>query len=485
MKTSYLWVFLVCVAMVVLGLPSDNDLGWHLALGREIADTGQVPLVDSFSFTAIQTPWPAHSWLLDLVLYMGFAGLGYFGVALLLAMIAASAALFSVKQSTVATDHSLLLASTLVLLLGLSVFGPRSQLIAWLGITGLLWYYRHSQLLASHQTPWHWFRSSGTLYLLVMYWLWANLHASVVLGIALLSGLLTLRWIKKPTLSGLVTSALVLSMAGLVTLINPAGIDLWRFGLGIGTSQVVRDFNQEWQSLLSASFGNETFWFRAGIIGLSLALLSMTPRSLDWGLLVLGLGLSLYSARFLLLVVPAMAIPIATTTERIHRHALSVTLLICLGVLFLKGQDWCGYSKGCWLEERGYQPELVAKLEALPAGTALFNYYDWGGDLVWLFPQLRVFIDGRMDTFVLEDKPLTESYQSILLATDTWQDEWQRFSPHTALVPAHAPIVSALTELGFESTAFGDRVLITPPTSPATETRDPSQPQPYAPLVRD
>jgi len=46
---------------------ADPDLGWHLAAGRHILDTGTLPRVDSFSYVAAGRPWLVYSWLAEVL----------------------------------------------------------------------------------------------------------------------------------------------------------------------------------------------------------------------------------------------------------------------------------------------------------------------------------------------------------------------------------------------------------------------------------
>jgi hypothetical protein len=60
--------FLFIAALQVHRL-DDGDTWWHLAAGRLIAEHGEVPATDPFSFTAAGAPWINRQWLFDLGLY--------------------------------------------------------------------------------------------------------------------------------------------------------------------------------------------------------------------------------------------------------------------------------------------------------------------------------------------------------------------------------------------------------------------------------
>ena len=41
----------------------NGDIGWHLAIGRTIARTGEVPREETYTYTARGAPMVAHEWL--------------------------------------------------------------------------------------------------------------------------------------------------------------------------------------------------------------------------------------------------------------------------------------------------------------------------------------------------------------------------------------------------------------------------------------
>ena len=66
---------LLLVAAVVLFLSfgytemAGSDMWWHLAAGRELLQTGNLWMVDDWSYTAHGQDWLNHEWLADLIYY--------------------------------------------------------------------------------------------------------------------------------------------------------------------------------------------------------------------------------------------------------------------------------------------------------------------------------------------------------------------------------------------------------------------------------
>ena len=68
---------LVCVLVALRAMQpiANTDLGWHLALGRFIAESGGIPDTEPFTHTARGAPMVAHEWLSQ-VLYHGVVQTG-------------------------------------------------------------------------------------------------------------------------------------------------------------------------------------------------------------------------------------------------------------------------------------------------------------------------------------------------------------------------------------------------------------------------
>ena len=82
-RTLLVLVVFLSIFTYDLARPTDIDFWWHLRTGQLIAETGAVPRVDSFSFTAAGRPWVAHEWLWELGVFHLYR-LGGFRAAVLL-----------------------------------------------------------------------------------------------------------------------------------------------------------------------------------------------------------------------------------------------------------------------------------------------------------------------------------------------------------------------------------------------------------------
>ena len=78
LKTEHLWAIIVLVGIFIFVnmhpiLP--NDFWFHLAYGRILDRTGQIPLLDPFSFTMAGQPYDSvySYWLAELLMYKLYA----------------------------------------------------------------------------------------------------------------------------------------------------------------------------------------------------------------------------------------------------------------------------------------------------------------------------------------------------------------------------------------------------------------------------
>ena len=132
--------------------------------------------------------------------------------------------------------------------------------------------------------------------------------------------------------------------------------------------------------------------------------------------------------------------------ERQHRRSMSLPRLtihatfVLIAVLFASAQ----VTKVCKTQKTSqellYPSGAVAFLKSHTLPPNIFGYYDWGGYLIWsLYPEQRVYIDGRADVYG----------DSIFRQfSDTYQlrHDWQRglFGACTVVIPTSSALAAGL-----------------------------------------
>ena len=165
---------------IVLFMPAvlnDGDTYWHIAAGRWMLDNQAVLRIDPFSYTFAGHPWQTHEWLAEVAMALAYVGAGWNGVVLLFAAAAALTAGLLARHLS-RWLRGLSLAVTLLLSLA-CIAGSllaRPHLLA----LPLLEMWAAGIIIA---------RTEGrapSWKLLPLMVLWANLHASFLIGLALI-----------------------------------------------------------------------------------------------------------------------------------------------------------------------------------------------------------------------------------------------------------------------------------------------------------
>ena len=245
---SMLWSFLAVVLPMFGALVapmSAVDLAYQLRAGAAILAGQGIPTVDTWTFTVAGTPWHDQQWLAQAFLAMVFGAFGWSGLAILRAALVALA--FGLLLAAVRTRAPRLGARTasLLVIAAFIVAAPalalRPQLIAIVLFAATL------LVLAGRKTH------PRRLWLIpVLAALWANVHGSFPLVI-LLAGL---AWLEDLSVGfpdvdltprrQIAPGAAVAAAAA--TLLNPTGLGVWSYALGVATNSTIASRVSEWRT---------------------------------------------------------------------------------------------------------------------------------------------------------------------------------------------------------------------------------------------
>jgi len=418
----------------VMALPlGDPDQFWHLQVGQYIVTHMAVPVTDPFSFTMAGRPWTAHEWLYEVVMYLVYR------VAERWSLMALNLVLFGV-----AVGFSVAWAR----LRG----GGRFASAVWGAVAALL------------MTPFVAFRPQVASYALFavflyviergrdrpgLYWwlpplmvLWANIHASFVLGLGLvfLDVLVAMR--DPVRLRNLATVGVAVFLAALV---NPHGWHLLVYSFGTASSLTMRENIVEWAS---PDFKSPYGMLMALFIFVTVfrLLRSSRAKASDIILLAVFTYMFLSSARYApyLLLWGSAANGFLTPSERLPAAvpwwlgvASAVALAVGVAVLLPPRDLAAGVSTS------EFPVKLVDYMALHPPDGPVFNDYGWGGYLIWrLWPTTKVFIDGRADLY-MEGSVFDDYLQTVRLQTDP-QAVFARYGVRWVLVRRQSPLARYL-----------------------------------------
>jgi hypothetical protein len=468
--------FLMVFSLAVLQCSYiDPDLWWHLRTGQDILANHTIPHTDIYSYTKAGSEWVTHEWLSEVIFFSIFRVAGWAGLITILSTLIAVAVYIAYRRcegKPYVAAFSILLAAAA----SAPLFGIRPQMLSFL-LTSI-YIALLSRFLTEERTKLLW-------PLPAMMLLWVNLHAGYALGLGLIglyavSAALDGKWrlLRPLGLSLLVSTAVVP--------LNPNGLRMFSYPLETLRSPSMAAYIEEWAS---PNFHQVTYLPLALLLFVLIGVLAMSPKRTTLGevflIVVTGFG-ALRSVRhipiFALIAAPVIArnlwaIMVARSWEKWFTKpeapamgmALAINLLLLLspiGVACLRVGHFVTYQQK--YEAKNYPQKAVDFLAEKQLTGPIYNQYGWGGYLIKrLYPNYRVYIDGRADVY--GDAFMIEAMRTYD-GREGWKEPLDRLSISTVLVSPDAPIASLLRVDGEWKTAYEDEqaVIFTRPQNTQT-----------------
>ena len=385
-----------------------TDLWGHLNFGRWIAQNGTLPAADPFRPFADTEPVLNTHWLSQLIGYGWHEASGLEGLVLahvLLVTLTAAGLMAAVRGREVATPWAVAAAAA-GYLLALPITGTiRPQLFGMLAFTATLY--------AIARLPW---RIHPLFWLPAVFVIWANLHGSFAVGLAVL-GCFAAGWsweVRRATGSLAATCAdrgvrrtwLALLLATAASCLNPAGVRLLAAVAGFSGNANLSHIS-EWQPMTLGSLSGGLFF---GSLLITAVLLRFSPRRIlaPEILLILVFGTAaLLAIRMLVwwaLVWPWVMAPHAAAAWLLYRRtdpirpdetdqpdARARRMLLAAAVIFAT-LWWSPPSFGLITGRRREEPSVLStETPCAVAGEMVrqeiagrtFAPMDWADYLVW------------------------------------------------------------------------------------------------------
>jgi hypothetical protein len=467
-------LLLAFAALLPFIAPTDLDLWWHLRTGQLIVDSG-IPHVNDYSFTALGQRWTVYEWLSELIIYLVQQTVGYVGLALLFGAVQAGSGVlvYRLLRFKGAGRILALLLLLLFFIFAAPTWGVRPQIIAALFLAA---YYLI--LLRYRRDP----SRTRPLWLLpLLTALWANMHGTYVTGLALVAlfiiGEAGNNFFYRPT-RPTPLQPLLLTLAGclVASLLNPYFIDLWLLPLGYVSTGGHNPlfYVDEWKPPDFHDYGN--LLLAASFILLMLVGVGRRmprPQRQRWRIplnrrldLTDALLISAFTVQALqgaytaplygVIALPILAQGLARTMPALSRRgetppppiegrvnwllgAVGVVLLATLIITSPQAQT-------------GPQPRLdtsipypagaATYISKLPPNIRMYNDFGWGGYLIYrLYPQQRVFIDGRVDVY---RGAVFEDFITVQNVGVGWRDILIRYGVNLVVIQRGSPLDYAL-----------------------------------------
>ena len=462
-KSSLTLIFLA----LVLGLSfvigffkiANYDIWWHMKTGELILKQG-IPQTDPFSFTAFGNHWVTHEWLAEVIFYLLYQMGGLTVLILFKGAVSAAIAFlifhFGMKNGASAPFSAAVSMLAVAAMSYMMYARPHAFSFLFLAIIAYV-------LFGSERSPrariWQ-----RWVIVPVVLWLWANMHAGFILGLGVYWVVVATEFIFPPV-RGLAASERFMrsvvpaSLATLLCLVNPNGIDIFTYPIMIAGNPVFKSTIGEW---VSPVYIGKREWLALTILSLSsilgiVAAAAHLKRRPDISLIMIAVGVSAWLAvrniqNFAIVLAPAILTLVpewAAGRPKIKPYfarAITVGSLIWIIGIFLMIRDYQGTHNRLGLGiQRGLVPEGPARyLERIGFEGNIANILSDGGYLIWAgCPRWRVFVDGRLDVYGEE---LITEYRRLIEGSPDAPDKFERLKVGAAVLPM-PPLMGAVRNL--------------------------------------
>ena len=431
-------MLLAVVFLTYTNRVDDLDLWWHLKTGEVVVKNHSLPKSDPFSYTTgtavtlsdrdlqelgnLKKPTGiknldsslSHSWLGQVFLYLAFALGGFFGVGLLktLVFMVTFSVLYWAMRYKGAGSSSSLLVLFLVALIGRDFAYSRPQIFTFMLLAVSLYLFVD-------------FRRGGRkiMALPAVFLVWSNIHGGFVVGAILLlifwcseAGKYFLH--EKFKFFGRCASSAesirrlsyssLLSMFAMLCNPNQYKVLLLAFAApSVPIEEYVRPMLYEYHA----------YWFMLALVLLLVVILLRVNDPTDLLFVAFLVTLSQLGIRGIILfaigAAPFLAVSITRLWQWLCRRRyvedffgkpglasfaayrpqqfVFLVFLLFFGINQARAEGVMKFS----INADNYPGRAVAFLQGKDFPGRLFNPYNWGGYLIWQYPQRQVFVDGR------------------------------------------------------------------------------------------
>jgi tetratricopeptide (TPR) repeat protein len=448
------WILLSLFLVFVLVISYSNirslDFWWHLKSGEWILQNKTIPVTDPFSHSAPGKPWISHEWLFGLLSHLVYRIGDVTGIVVAKAiLIALTFGLCAwVARLRGATPGLILLVLTASYAIARFRFNARPDFLSLPLAVGSILIYEMSR-----KRPWL------LMLLPLMQLVWVNGHGgTALLGWGLAGAfLLDLIWRNRSNLVSpkklwgdreLMWMGSSFGGVLLLSFLNPHKAKVLTYGLLRSDSPLD---NKEFQSLFELmETGMDVsillfIAFAAALVSLFL----VRPRQVqlyEWllcsALLILTVIFFRFRTHFVFLLAPTLAWHLSQVRwlSRTRWWLTTAMSLALMGQVAFKEAGAYFYRFGPAVHDGIFPRSAVAFLKSAGVSGNMFNTYGIGGYLIWnLWPEQRVFIDGREDVYY--ESGVLEEYLECFESRDRWNNLVSKYDIDFAILnyPENVP----------------------------------------------
>lgn len=398
-----LWLSLVLFLLlsIALLLPlTPQDYWWYLRLGQDVAHSGSVPVVDTYSFTRAGTPFFYQSWLAALIFWKVYAAGGLtltFFLRVIIIAVTYVLLWLLIRNAGMGTRLSSLLI-LLAALAGSSNWSFRPQLFTYpLFVLALyiLWKWNQGKL-------------RGLWLLPFISVLWVNLHGSFPLLFILGGFFFLFGHSDKKYL------AIILGISFIALFINPHGINVFGYVLNMLSSSSNQLYSAEWLPMVNRGWQANLFFAWLLVFA---PLTAISPRKLsllEWILFLCFGWMALTGIRYVIWFIFILSCLTAALLAEWDAHFIegpvqyekpainifAASLLILLPLALLPGLRESWWPDAPRAYDEANPVDAAGWLAAHPELSGpLWSDFSHASYLIFALPSRPVWIDTRFELY--------------------------------------------------------------------------------------
>ena len=458
--------YLTLTLLQMQGMADDPGLGWHLETGRYVIKHSVVPTTDPFLVSATMRPWVSDQWLSDVFFAFTLGNDRWWLVYGLITVIYLAA--FYGPLYKIAADKSSVLAAAIAAVfctkLGVVHFVVRPVVLSFVFFAAVI-------TLATHIYDKRNIGKKEFLLGALIFLLWANLHPSFIIGLAVLAILLVSiileKFFSEKEFPSSLTNQLIIFglLMGCVTLLNPQGWALHESIVWLSRSDYFMNLHDEWKGINFKSPEGEWFSLVMAIVVSGFALFGTKALSCSTFHFLLCLVFSLLtcrSIRFLPYSALVCMLPLAlvihtflksfppyvkTLARTTHSRVSYLVFAVCFMSLLLTYKQVPLYNGNVGPTEAMFPYKELASLKkdyTAENPARVLAHPNWGGFITWQGQGvIKAYTDDR-NTLLGEafTKELLEALQSSVRA----QEYTKKINATHLLVRNKDPLSKELTQ---------------------------------------
>ncbi len=432
------WLLVLGMLLLLFGLnfnfkATNYDIFFHLKTGEYIVKNKDIPKQDFFFYTASDHEWISHEYVPAVIFYFFFYNFGIKSLIFLKAIILVL--IFYLFFRLINKNLYLALILTVFAALSMKTYDYiRPHIFFWLFLIILFFIFEYKKYY----------------FLPILTLIWANFHSSVIIGLVVITiYLLELFIIKKE-----VKFIFLIIVCFLTSLINPYTYKI--FLLPFTIMKLSADVS-EWKPYTADSFW---FWFYLVFILIIVLIFILNNKKVKIRHLLIFLMfafLGFKSKRDVassilvnIIIIQPYLEEIKKKVKRTFNKDLFFLIIILLLIIFSVVKLNAFNYNVPW---RYFGKNAIEFVKKNNIKGNMYNSYELGGPIIFmLYPEYKVFIDGRIDVY---GKNIVDDYYDIRYGNN-WQNLIKKYNISFFIIDNKADIGKILLKENYSLLFFDE-----------------------------